>query len=212
MGYLNNTTVYLDCVITKKGKAILSSNPADFVITQFAVSDDEVDYNMWNPNHSLGSDYYGEMIEALPITEANPNENLVMKYKLVTLPKDTIKMPILDIGQTSVTLIGEGQTYTISPSTLNITDGNSVYGYTAILSNSDICYLRPTPGYEVNVSDVVTTTTVTEVTNESITVIGKRFDIIAKKQPYNDGNATVTIIGNETGGIQVLNVTVLQNA
>jgi hypothetical protein len=215
MAYLNNTTLEIDAVLTKKGRQLLSKDPTKFIITQFALADDEVDYNMWNPNHTLGSDYYGEMIEKMPITEANPNENLVMKYKLISLDKSTTKMPILDIGQTNITLKAAGQIYTITPSTLNITDGDLTYGYTAILSDSDVCILTPTPGYTVNIDGVPTTNITSEeqqlLSNESVTVVAKRFDITAKSQPYNDTSATITIIGNETGGWQVLNVLVLQN-
>ena len=43
---------------------------------------------------------------------------------------------------------------------------------------------------------------------QSISVVGKEFEVIAKNQPLKDKTATVTIIGNETGGRIVINVTV----
>jgi len=208
MGYLDNTTVEIDAILTKKGKELLSLGAANFNITQFALADDEIDYRLWNNEHNLGTSYYGEMIENLPIVETTANESQIMRYKLVTLPKNTTRIPIVDIGQTSVILRNGGQSYTIVPTTINYDNANTTYGYTTILSDSSIATIRPTPGYEVNNNPIGRT-----IDNEtgSVTVIGKRFDIIAKSQHTADKSATITIIGNETGGSAFLNLTVTQN-
>ena len=66
--------------------------------------DDEIDYDLWNPSHPLGSSYYGIIIENMPLVEALPDESHVMKYKLVTLPRGTAKMPILNVGYSSITI------------------------------------------------------------------------------------------------------------
>ncbi len=49
-------------------------------ITQFALGDDEIDYSLWNPDHPLGTDYYGTIIENMPITEAIPDEMWVNAF------------------------------------------------------------------------------------------------------------------------------------
>jgi len=104
MGYLsNNGTVTVDAILTKKGRELLAKGDGKFRITQFALADDEIDYDLWNPNHGGGSAYYGVVIENTPITEAVPDETQSMKYKLVSLPKGTISIPYLqtDDGTTS---------------------------------------------------------------------------------------------------------------
>ena len=58
MGYLNNSTITVDAILTKKGRELLARGQNDFKITQFAVADDEIDYDLWNPAHPLGTDYY----------------------------------------------------------------------------------------------------------------------------------------------------------
>jgi hypothetical protein len=209
MGYLNNTTIICDAILTNKGKELLSKGASNFNITQFALADDEVDYRLWNPDHNLGSGYYGEMIENLPLIEATPNETQMMKYKLITLSKNTVRIPKISIGQTSITLENGGQSYTIVPTTINYENGNATYGYTATLSNSDVATLIPTPGYEININETPTTNVQRQnLQNESVTVTGKRFDIIAKPQYNGDVVATVIITGNETGGSAFLNITV----
>lgn len=96
MGYLSNSgTITVDAILTKKGRELLAKGQGAFNITQFALSDDEVDYDLWNPLHGLGTNYYGVVIENMPITEAVPDETQSMKYKLMTLPVGTKSIPYL---------------------------------------------------------------------------------------------------------------------
>ena len=55
MGYLNNNTVTVDAILTKKGRELLARNDGSFRITQFSLADDEIDYTLYNPNHPSGS-------------------------------------------------------------------------------------------------------------------------------------------------------------
>jgi len=111
MGYLSNSgTITVDAILTKKGRELLAKGQGSFNITQFALSDDEVDYDLWNPQHGLGSDYFGIVIENMPVTEAVPDETQSMKYKLITLPPGTKAIPYLEEknGQTSVSVYSQG--------------------------------------------------------------------------------------------------------
>ena len=113
MGYLNNSIVTVDAILTTKGRQLLAQNDGSFRITQFALADDEVDYTLYNPTQPSGSAYYGEAIQNMPLLEAFPNETQVMKYKLVTLPRGTAKLPILDLGYSSI-IIKQGASLAIS--------------------------------------------------------------------------------------------------
>ena len=55
MGYLNNSIVTVDAVLTKKGRELLAKGDGSFKITQFALADDEIDYTLYNPTHPSGS-------------------------------------------------------------------------------------------------------------------------------------------------------------
>ena len=96
MGFLDNSSVTVDAILTKRGRELLAEGRDKFQITQFALADDEVDYDLWNPSHSLGSDYYGIVIENMPVLEAITDENYLMKYKLLSLPKSTVKLPFIE--------------------------------------------------------------------------------------------------------------------
>jgi hypothetical protein len=206
MGYLDNTSVTVDAILTLKGRELLAKGGSDFNITQFALGDDEIDYSLWNPEHPLGDSYYGSIIENMPILEAMPDESQALRYKLITLPKMTQKIPVVSVGNTSLTL-SSGQSATITPNTIN-TSGNSSLGYTAILSDSTVCdititkaltsqFIPTTPRYLGDSADA-----------QSVIVSGFEFGIIAKKQILSDKTATVTIVANETGGSVTVNVLV----
>lgn len=209
MGYLNNTAVIVDAILTKKGKELLSKGSSFFKITNFALADDEIDYRLWNPNHPLGSDYYGEAIENLPIVEATPDETQIMKYKLVTLMKNTTKIPVVSVaGSTNLIFTTNGQSSIITPQTINYQNGNATYGYTAILSDSTVAMIEPY-GPTLNFAGLPTIPQyVTDGNAESVTALGFKFKVTAKGQPISDKNATITIIGNETGGRVTINLLV----
>ena len=209
MGYLNNSTVTVDAILTKKGRELLAKGRNNFNITQFALADDEIDYDLWNPDHPLGTQYYGTIIENMPIVEAIPDETQMLKYKLITLPKKTTKIPVVNVGNTSITLSAEGDIAVISPNTSNFTGGNATLGYTAILSNSDVADLRVAPGGDIQTSVLPTAPRFIGDNEDaqSVAVTGRTFELIAKRQ-VTDQTATITIIGNETGGSTTINLTV----
>ena len=73
MAYLDNTEITVDAILTKKVRQKLASGQS-LNITKFALGDDEIDYSLWNPDHPSGTNYYGTIIENMPILEALPND------------------------------------------------------------------------------------------------------------------------------------------
>lgn len=208
MGYLNNSTITVDAILTRRGRELLARGRNEFNIVSFALADDEIDYDLWNTDHPLGTAYYGYTIENMPITEAVPDETQNMKYKLVTLPKKTIRIPIVSVSQTSITLTA-GQSATIRPETINYTEGNTTYGYTAILADSDVCTIEVTEGPKANMTGQQMMMAISDMeAGQAITIVGREFRIRAKGQVTAAKSTTLTVIGNETGGQKVINITV----
>jgi len=208
MGYLDKTTITVDAILTKKGRELLAKGSEFFNITQFALADDEIDYGLYDVNHQLGTNYYGQAIEAMPLVEAVPNENYVMKHKLVTLPKNISRMPNVTVGVTNITLTYGGDKAPVTPNTANFANGNKTYGYTAILANSDACYLNVAPGGKIPGRVNPTTADYIGDSGNSVTSVGTRFELVAKPQPVQDLTTTLTLVGNETGGYATITVTV----
>lgn len=205
MGYLNNKTVTVDAILTKKGRELLARNDGSFRITQFSLSDDEVDYTLYNPNHPSGSAFYGEAIENMPIIEAFPDETQDMKYKLITLPRGTAKLPVLEVGYTTITL-KQGSSLSITPQTLNYLGTNSTFeasGYVATIGDSRT--LSNFEGVGVNNAAAATLNTTTTIgTNVSRTVIGTTINLTATTVntlfgTSNTLNTIITVTGRDSG-------------
>lgn len=205
MGFLSPTTVTIDTILTKKGRELLARGDGSFKITQFALSDDEIDYTLYNPNHPSGSAFFGEAIESMPLLEAFPDETQIMKYKLITLPRGTAKLPVLDLGYSSIVL-RQGASLSITPQTLNYLGATSTYetsGYTATIG--DIRTLANFTGVGINTPEVNTFNGITTIgTNVSKTVIGTTINLTATTVNTLFGtNSTLytnlTIIGRDSG-------------
>ena len=205
MGYLDNTSVVVDAILTKKGRELLSRNDGSFQITQFSLSDDEIDYTLYNPNHPSGSAYYGEAIEAMPVLEAFPDDNEIMKYKLITLPRGTAKIPVIDIGYNSISL-KQGASLAITPQTLNYLGATSTFeasGYTATIADSRLISTFTGTGITPTTSlGNLNTTTGTVI---SVTQVGTSFTITGTTINTLFGSSltqlatTITVIGRDSG-------------
>lgn len=205
MGYLNNTTVTVDAILTKKGRELLAKNDGSFRITQFSLADDEIDYTLYNSNHPSGSAFYGEAIENMPILEAFPDETQTMKYKLLTLPRGTAKLPVLEVGYTTITL-RQGASLSITPQTLNYLGTDSTFeasGYTATIGDSRT--LSNFEGVGVNTPDAQQLNTTSTIgTNVSRTVIGTTINLTATTVNTLFGTAAtlstiLTVTGRDSG-------------
>jgi hypothetical protein len=205
MGYLNNSIVSIDAILTKKGRELLALNNGSFRITQFALSDDEIDYTLYNPNHPSGSAYYGEAIQNMPLLEAFPDETQIMKYKLVTLPRGTAKLPVLDIGYTSIVL-KQGASLSITPQTLNYIGGNTfeTSGYSFTISDTRLFSTFQGIGSTSANVNLAANINITTGTNISSTTIGNTLNITATTVNTLFGNnnalyATLIITGRDSG-------------
>jgi len=222
MGYLNNSVVTVDAILTTKGRQALAKNDGSFRITQFGLADDEIDYTLYNPNHPSGSAYYGEAIVNMPLLEAFPQETQMMKYQLVTLPRGTAKLPVLDLGYSSITL-KQGASLAITPQTLNYLGNQSLRetsGYTATIS--DVRLMSTFNGTGINTAQAQSLNASTTLgTIVSKTVIGSQINLRATTINTLFGSnspsgtalyATLLVIGNDSGARLTLPITVTKTA
>jgi len=214
MGYLDNSIVTVDAILTKKGRELLARGDGSFRITQFALADDEIDYSLYNPDHPDGSAFYGEAIENLPLLEAFPDETQIMKYKLVSLPRGTAKLPILDLGYSSITL-KQGAALAITPQTLNYLGANQTFetsGYVATIADARVTGNFNGVGINTPEAEALNSTT-TLGTNVSKTVIGTTINISATSintlfSGQTTLQTTITIIGRDSGARITIPVTI----
>mgnify|MGYP001039431154 CR=1 FL=1 len=214
MGYLNNSVVTVDAILTKKGRELLAKGDGSFRITQFALGDDEIDYTLYNPTHPSGSAFYGQAIENMPLLEAFPDEQQIMKYKLVTLPRGTAKMPILDLGFSAITL-KQGASLAITPQTLNYLGEGQLFetsGYTATIGDIRTMSTFTATGIDTPSANAANQTT-TLGTSVSKTVVGTSINLKATTVNTLFGSnsvlyTTITVTGRDSGARLTIPVTI----
>jgi hypothetical protein len=94
MGFIDKSELVLDAILTNKGRDYLRSavfgenQNGEHVITKFALSDEEVDYGLWDETVEAGDitfkKHYGQVIDNMPVTEPNvnwrtPTDSQIMK-------------------------------------------------------------------------------------------------------------------------------------
>jgi hypothetical protein len=187
----------------------LARNDGSFQITQFSLADDEIDYTLYNPNQPSGSAFYGEAIEAMPIIQAFPEDTQMMRYKLVTLPRGTSRLPVVSLGYNTIVL-KQGASLTITPQTLNYLGATSTFeanGYVATIADirllssfqgtgitttavtvGNSAALNTTTGTVLSKSEIGTSFTLTGTTVN--TLFGSTLTTLA---------TTITVIGRDSG-------------
>tara|TARA_R110000824_G_scaffold42607_10_gene125306 strand:+ start:198 stop:1178 length:981 start_codon:yes stop_codon:yes gene_type:complete len=107
MGFLDNSgDIILDAVLTDVGRNRLARGDGSFRIEKFALSDDEINYELYrnsnhaNGAHASGSAYYDLNILQTPVLEASTNNISTMKHKLLTIPRtNLLYMPMLKLNE-----------------------------------------------------------------------------------------------------------------
>ena len=125
MGYLDNSSITVDAVLTKKGREILK-NGGNLNITSFTMSDTGVDYTLWNPDHPSGSAFYGEAIENLPQLEASVHAEYNLRNRLITLNQNTVAMPAIQLNNLDAT---DGTLLTLEDGKQSVRIGVDLVGY-----------------------------------------------------------------------------------
>jgi hypothetical protein len=219
MGYLNNSVITVDAILTTKGRELLAANDGSFRITQFALSDDEIDYTLYNPSHPSGSAFYGEAIDGMPLLEAFPEDSQMVKYKLATLPRGTAKLPVLNLGYAAITL-QQGAVVAITPQTLNYLGNDQTFetsGYSCTIA--DVRLLNTFEATGINTAaatnaNVNATTTIG--TNVSSTVTGTQITLRATTINTLFGSnstllSTLTVNGLDSGARITIPITITKS-
>lgn len=205
MSYLNNSTVVVDAVLTKKGREILASR-GGLNISSYALSDDEIDYRLYQPDHPQGSAFYDLAIKNIPVMESFTDETQVLKYKLVTLASGVSSIPVISLGQTSINVSSDFRgEVVIVPSTNPVF--NTTLGYTAILGNKNIGTIV---GEQLEAAISATIPSfIGDVSSTTAQVaLGIRFRFIPNSSLSATTTTRLTVIGNESGGAISIPVTV----
>jgi hypothetical protein len=101
MGWLDNSTnnIILDAVLTDYGRQALARNDGSFRISRFSLGDDEIDYGIIT---KYGRTVGREKIEKnTPVFEAFTNQNLGLKYRMISVPRPLLYLPAIRLESPS---------------------------------------------------------------------------------------------------------------
>lgn len=204
MGFLDNTSITVDAILTKKGRELLARGDDSFKITKFALADDEVDYNLWDTAHPNGSNYYGAVIENMPVLEAFTDQTQVMRYKLTTLDKTTTRMPVLNLSFQGGDLTFGAAATKVGASTTTGADSS----FTFELNDTDVAYLFPVVNDQIDSSNIHKEIQDTE---SAVAISSPGEVALQAKSLRTAKSARLTVIGNDTGVTKSITITTLKD-
>lgn len=140
MGFLDNSgDIILDVVLTDHGRMLLAKGDGSFQITKFALSDEEIDYSLYDKNHPSGSAYYDLEILQAPILEAFTNNGSTMKTRLQTYTNmELLFLPVLRLNErVSINKRASNGAYMIPVNAETEDNSGSSTALTGIGRNSD---------------------------------------------------------------------------
>ena len=192
MGVLDNTTITVDAILTKKGRELLAKGESQFKITKFALSDDEIDYGLYDVTHPNGSNFYGTAIENMNLLEAVPNEEVAVKYFLTTGTTEEGANPSVTInGDTSIPA-GTSAVYN------GVTTNDNETTYNWELLSTEYAYISSGGELQMDNED-------SAINSPSVTVVAR------PEASLNSQNRQVTLkaVGTQTGepATKVINLT-----
>ena len=152
----------------------------------------------------------------MPMLEAFPDEAQIMRYKLVTLPRGTSKLPVISLGYNTISL-RQGASLTITPQTLNYLGATSTFeanGYTATIS--DIRLLSAFNGTGIISNSPIADANVTTGTKLSKSVLGTSFTLSGTTINTLFGTSTtqlsttITVVGRDSGARITIPVNIIK--
>jgi len=178
MGFLDNSSITVDAILTKRGREILSEG-GDLAIVKFALSDEEVDYTLYDVTHPNGTDSYGAVIENMSLLEATPNRTNFRSF----LVNQSLAGAQVNVDTLNYSNVDTNSNISINP----VTIGAPAEQYSFTIENTNIVKFSGTP-------DAVT------LTGETATLVAQSISTAA--------TTTITIIGMQSGIVNVVTVSV----
>ncbi|OUW11914.1 MAG: hypothetical protein CBD26_00085 [Candidatus Pelagibacter sp. TMED166] len=178
MGFLDNSSITVDAILTKRGREILAAG-GDLNINKFALSDEEVDYTLYDVTHPNGTDSYGSVIENMSLLEATPARTTFRSF----LVNESQAGSSLNVDTTNYSGVDKDTDIAISPTTV----GSPAESYVFQIENSNIVKFSGEGSVKTKTAE----------------------SVVLRAQSINTaGTTTVTIQGVNSGLVQTVTVNV----
>ena len=196
MGLFDSSSITVDAILTTRGREMLSRG-GDLNITKFALSDEEIDYTMYDKYHPAGTDSFGVLLENTPILEATPNRSKLNSY-LVDNSQESSEILISTLNYPRAH-------WTVIDGTIPVTVGSAeeeAEDYTFTIQNINVVkfyrfYVSTDQPWQV-------------VSSNTKSVVGR--GIQWKPQSIKSlATTTITVQGNVSGITKVVSITPVPN-
>jgi hypothetical protein len=152
MAYIDSTTAVITAILTRKGREALARNDGSFKISKFALSDDEINYGLFDNNVPTAQG--DDKIMQLPVLEPSSNENTALRFRLITLPKGSVTIPtIILTPQTAQIVFGTALELKVQTQ-----GGSDPQGYTAVSRDTAVVAVAESPQIPANEGGTPTAT------------------------------------------------------
>ena len=192
MGLVDNSSITVDAILTSKGRELFNRG-GDVNVTKFALSDEEIDYTLFDNKHSAGTKSFGLLLENTALLEATPNRTRFNSYLVdSSIGGSIILIEMEDYPRASSTVV-----HGIVPTTIGTPD-EAVEAYTFTVQNTSIVKFY-------RVYDHVTDPWVV-VNDNTKSVVGRGLQW--KPMPINTlATTTITVKGNVSGITKTVTIT-----
>ena len=209
MGYLNSDSIVVDAILTKHGRKLLAQGQG-LGITKFALSDDGIDYDLYNVDHPSGSSNYANAITNLPQLEATPDDFTMMTYKLTTLDRNIKYLPFIELESGLQEIIfdrnSQGTLLRIKPVTRNYASAEQ---YDAILLDSS--YVNLSGGAQMDISGNIGYAAAAREIPQAVMMRGTDFVLSPLVRQGVDVTTMIKFTGVQSGAHFNVNITVQDN-
>ena len=196
MGFLDNSSITVDAILTTRGREILSRG-GNFDVTKFALSDEEIDYTMYDSTHPDGTNSFGVMFDNTSMLEAIPNRANLSSF----LVDSSLEGSNIFIPKKYWSSLQWGAIFSVIPTTIGTPD-EEAEDYTFTIQNTNVVKF-----YRFY---VYITGSWLEVSDNTKIVVGRGVQF--RSQSINATATTaITVRGNVSGITKVVTVQVRPN-
>ena len=136
MGFLDNSSITVDAILTKIGRKRISDG--SFKVSKFSLSDEEIDYTLYDVTHPNGTDAYGTTIENMNLIEAVSNRTGFNSH----LVNQSISGAKIKLASLNYPDLENGDNVLLKPST----EGAPAENYSFIVDNTGIAAFQNPSG------------------------------------------------------------------
>jgi hypothetical protein len=137
MGLSDSSSATVTAILTKKAREMIAKG-GNLNITKFALSDEEIDYTMYDNTHPDGTNSHTLLLENTSLLEATPNRKKLDTYLIDNVVDENLVATDIVLPRLHYTQIYRDQHIGIHPQTINGTQEEMTEQYLFEIENTKV--------------------------------------------------------------------------